>query len=428
MSEPIVWSQRSAFAGIDWARDHHDVVVLDAHGAIVEDFRIDDAAEGWRQLRERLAKYPDLAIAIETRSGATVERLLEAGYAVYPVNPMAAKRYRERQLPSGTKTDHVDSWSLSDALRLDGHTWRPLKPDDPLTQELRLLCRDEVALIEQRTALANQLQAALREYYPAALEAFEDWTHPAAWAFVERFPTPERLVQAGKRAQEKFLHVHQLYRSKELHAQRLQLFAGARAFAGTPAATAAKSLLATTLAHQLRILEEHLDAYRARIEELFAQHPDHDLFGSLPGAGPKLAPRLLAELGDDRTRFESAEGLQCYAGTAPVSFQSGQIRKCRFRRACQKPLRAAVHHWADRSRRKCAWAEAYYRSKRERGMNHACALRCLGQRWLKIVWKMWQTGTRYDAELHQRNQVQHGSWVLALRPAATARAVAEPSL
>ena len=177
------WRQRMAFVGFDWASDHHDVVVVDQHGKIVEDFRFDDTAEGWQLLIKKLSKYPDVAVTIETSSGATVERLLEVGYAVYPVNPKAAKRYRERKAPSGTKTDRLDAWSLADALRVDGHTWRLLKPDDPLTAELRQLCRDEVVLIEQRTALVCQLRAALREYYPVALEVFDDWTLPSAWAF-----------------------------------------------------------------------------------------------------------------------------------------------------------------------------------------------------------------------------------------------------
>jgi len=121
------WSQRTTFVGFDWASEHHDVVVVAQHGKIVEDFRFDDTAEGWRLLIKKLSKYPDVAVTIETSSGATVERLLEAGYAVYPVNPKAAKRYRERKAPSGTKTDRLDAWSLADALRLDGHTWRRLK-------------------------------------------------------------------------------------------------------------------------------------------------------------------------------------------------------------------------------------------------------------------------------------------------------------
>ncbi len=298
-------------------------------------------------------------------------------------------------------------------------TWRPLKPDHPLTSELRLLCRDEIALIEQRTALICQLRAALHEYYPTTLQAFDNWTSPASWAFVERFPTPEALIAAGKRKWEKFLHTFKLYHSNALYTKRLELFAAAAQFGGCPAISNAKSLLAVTLAVQLRVLQKHLDQYRARIAQLFAQHPDHDLFGSLPGVGEKLGPRLLAELGDNRERFDSAEGLQCYAGTAPVSYQSGPIRRACFRRACQKTLRFTVHLWANLSRPACPWAEAYYRKKRKEGKSHACALRCLGQRWLKILWKMWQTGTCYDAEFHQRNQVQHGSWVITLLPTAS---------
>jgi len=413
------WSKRKTFVGFDWAHDHHDVVVVDLHGKIVEDFRFDDTADGWQRLIKTLRRYPDPAVVIETCSGATVERLLEAGYAVYPVNPKAAKRYRERKAPSGTKTDRIDAWSLADALRLDGHTWRLLKPDDPVTVELRLLCRDEIALIEQRTALVCQLRAALHEYYPVALQAFDDWTQRSAWAFVETFPTPQALAKAGRRRWEKFLHTHKLYR-RETYQKRLSLFAQAETFCSSQAMTNAKSMLAVAVAGQLRVLQDHLAKFRDQIEKLFAKHPDHDLFGSLPGAGEKLAPRLLAELGDDRQRFDSHEALQCYAGTAPVSYQSGQINKARFRRACHKTLRQTVHLWANLSRVKCPWAEAYYQKKREEGQSHACALRCLGQRWLKILWKMWQTHVSYDAELHQRNQVKHGSWVIGLLPTPTA--------
>jgi transposase len=409
------WSRRTAFVGFDWASDHHDVMVVDAQGRIVEDFRFDDTAEGWQLLKKKLSKYPDPAVAIETSSGVTVERLLEAGYAVYPINPKAAKRYRERKAPSGTKTDHLDAWSFADALRLDGHGWRPLKSNEPLTAELRMLCRDEMALIEQRTALVCRLRAALREYYPVALDAFDDWTLRSAWAFVEAFPTPQALTKAGKRKWEKFLHTHKLYRPAT-YQKRLDLFAQAEAFCGSQATTNAKSMLAVALAGQLSVLQSHLDKFREKIAVLFTKHDDHDVFGSLPGAGDKLAPRLLAELGDDRERFDSHEALQCYAGTAPVSYQSGQVNRVRFRRACQTILRHTVHLWANQSRAKCSWAEVYYQKKREQGQTHACALRCLGQRWLKILWKMWQTKKPYDAELHQRSQLKHGSWVLGLLP------------
>ena len=313
----------------------------------------------------------------------------------------------------------MDAWSLADALRVDGHTWRLLKPDDPLTAELRHLCRDEVVLIEQRTALVCQLRAALREYYPVALEVFSDWTLPSAWAFIEAFPTPAALTKAGKRKWEKFLHTHKLYRPAT-YQKRLKLCAQAETFCGSQATTNAKSMLAVALAGQLRVLQSHLDKFRDQIKKLFVQHTDHDMFGSLPGAGDKLAPRLLAGLGDNRDRFDSHEALQCHAGTAPVADQTGKRKKARFRRACQKTLRHTVHLWANLSRAKCPWAQAYYEKKRDEGQSHACALRCLGQRWLKILWRMWQRRERYDPELHQRNQLKHGSWVIALMSAQNA--------
>ena len=414
MEEQIeAWSRQKVFVGFDWASDHHDVVAVDQRGLIVLDCRIEESAEGWQTLVEKLKGLAAPPVAIETSSGTTVERLLGAGLQVYPVNPKMAKRFRERKSPSSNKTDFIDAWSLADALRTDGHGWRRLKADDPLTVELRLLCRDEMALIEQRTAFVCQLRAALREYYPTALEAFDDWTIPSAWKFLEQFPTPEKLNVAGKRKWENFLHANRLYRP-ETYQKRMALFARAMSHVGSQAVTNAKSMLAIALISQLRALQIHLDKFRKQIEKLFADHPDHDVFGSLPGAGRKTASRLLGELGDDRDRFDSPEALQCYAGTAPVSYQSGKIRKVHVRRACNKILRFTVHHWAHLSRGTCPWADAYYRKKKEEGHTHASALRCLGQRWLKILWKMWQEKTTYDAQRHQRNQVKHGSWVIGL--------------
>lgn len=169
---------------------------------------------------------------------------------------------------------------------------------DPLIQQLRLLCRDEVALIEQRTAFVNQPQQALVEYYPVALQAFEDWTLPSAWDFLLQFPTPKALVEAGKRRWEKFLHTHKLWRPETAEA-RLALFAQADRFKGSDPVTGAKSQLALSLAKLLRTLQQQLDQYRKAIEALFKSHPDHDLFGSLPGAGKTLAPRLMAAIGTE---------------------------------------------------------------------------------------------------------------------------------
>jgi transposase len=417
-SQEVKWQDMQLFGGLDWAKDHHDVVAVNAQGRVMVELTFPDTAEGWGGLREKLSArvggiLSAVAVAVETNNGPAVERLLALGCRVYPMNPKAAGRYRDRKAPSGGRNDRLDAFSFADGLRTDGHAWRPLRPDDPQTQELRLLCRDEVQLIRQRTALVNQLQAALHEYYPAALEAFDDWVCPGAWSFVERFPTPAALVAAGKRQWEKFLHAHRLYRP-ETYPRRLEIFARADQFAGPPAVTKAKSRLAVALAGQLRVLEKQIGEYRATIEALFAKHPDHDLYDSLPGAGKKLAPRLLSELGDDQNRFENAQGLQCYGGTAPVTFQSGKSRFVKLRRACNKWLRATVHLWANLSRADCVWAAAYYDRKREEGKTHATALRCLGQRWFKILQRMRQDRRPYDEALHLRNMTRRGSWKLAL--------------
>ena len=402
------------FAGFDWAKDHHDIVVVDAQGRIVSEFRIEHSLTGWRQWKEKTAAFPHLGVVIETSFGAAVEQLLDSGVTVFPVNPRNAKRYRERKCSSGDKTDRQDAWSLADALRLDGHGWRALTVQDPVVAELRILCRDEVALIGERTALVNQLQQALHEYYPTALEAFDDWTSMGAWSFVETFPSPEALTKAGKRKWEKFLHSHKLYRPQTCQ-KRIDTFQQTSEWHASAALTAAKSFLAVARCKQLRVLQLQLDGYRERIEALFASHPDSSIFGSLPGAGPKLAPRLLSEIGSDRALYQDPQGLQCMAGTAPVNYQSGKIHKVHIRRSCNKHLRHAMHMFADKSRAQSTWAAVYYSSLRERGMTHAQALRCLGQRWLKIIWKMWQSDTAYDAALHMRNQLAHGSWVLQIQ-------------
>jgi len=407
------WQELRHYAGFDWAKDHHCVLVLNSQGTIVGDFEFEHSLEGWKSFGQKIAAWPELALAIETNQGAVVDQLLQRELTVFPVHPVAAKSYRQRKAPSGNKTDHLDAWGLADALRTDGHGWKALDSLDPITQQLRLLCRDEVVLIEQRTALVNQLQQALLEYYPAALEAFDDWTRSFSWEFVLGFPTPDALVTAGKRKWEKFLHTHRLWRP-DTAPKRLEIFARADQFKASKPLTLAKSQLAVSLCKLLITLDKQLALYRGQIEELFDKHPDKDLFGGLPGAKKVLAPRLLAAIGGDANRYGSHDVLQCLAGTAPISFESGKISKVRIRWGCDKFLRHTVHLWADCFRRASAWGQTYYYQKRNQGMSHACALRCLGQRLLKIIFKMLETKKPYDAELHARNQQKHGSWVLKL--------------
>jgi len=159
MKDPQQWQEHRAFGALDWASQTHCVVVVDQTGKVIEDFQIEHSALGWKKFREKLQSYGSIPFGIETSQGAAVEQLLEAGMTVYPLNPKSAQAYRERKAPSGVKDDQLDAWSFADALRVDGHGWKALKPEEPLIKELRLLCRDEVSLIEQRTAFIQQLRA-----------------------------------------------------------------------------------------------------------------------------------------------------------------------------------------------------------------------------------------------------------------------------
>jgi transposase len=408
------------FGALDWATEHHDVVIVNVAGDIVTSFRFEESTEGWHDLTEKINGFkPNLAIAVETRTGWVVERLLQLGITVYPVNPRTVASFRTRKSPSGVKNDQLDAWTIADALRTDGRLWSPLAAEDSQTQKLRILCRDEIDLIEDQTALVNRLRAAVREYYRTPLEAFDDWTVPSVWDFLQEFPTPERLAKAGKRKLENFLHTHRMWR-EDSGPERMAKFAKANELRVPEGVVVAKSQLVLSLVAQLRTLRAQLDKYRALIEEEFKNHDDSGIFRSLPGAGAKLAPRLLSEFGADRNRFDTAEAIQCYAGTAPVARQSGKVTSVKMRRACCNTLRATVHLWVDLSRKKCAWAQEYYQAKIKQGQTHAGALRCLGQRWLNILWKMWQERKPYDEARHMLNQQKHGRRDTSPAPSAKA--------
>jgi transposase len=404
------WSEQPFFAALDWAKEHHDVIVVDRVGTVVADFQFEHTAQGWDEFSQKMQAFGQCPVTIETSAGMAVDQLLQRGYTLYPINPLAAKDYRKRKAPSGTKTDRHDAWSLADALRTDGHAWRPLHPQDEATMTLRLLCRDEIALIENRTALVNQLQAALSDYYPLALESFKDWAKPFTWAFLRAFPTPQALAKAGQRNRQKFLHTHKLWRP-DTSAERLALWERGQQLNASPAVLSAKSLLALSLATVLETLQRQIQEYRSRIEAAFAKHPDHDVFGSLPGAKEVLGPRLLSLIGSVREVFPDADSLMCQAGVSPVSYQSGKVCKARIRFVCDHFLRHTVHLWVDESRKTCDWAQTYYRAKRDQGHEHASALRCLGKRWLKVLWRMWRNHTRYDEAEHLKALQQHGSFV-----------------
>ena len=386
------------YAGLDWADDHHDVVIIDEAGNKLASKRVTHTKTGLEDLTHFLESFtgPDgknqLACIAETNRGLLITAVLDAGFSVYPVNPKVADR---RRSASGAKTDQIDAYLLAKLGRAELADLRQLSPDSPIIAELKDLTRDQDALIHMQTRLVNQLTACLKAYYPVALQLFTRLHQPSTLRFLQTFPTPEHasaaslqeIEQALKQAGHPTAHkvapkIHEALHQPQLTADAIT--------------TRTKSRLAQALIAQLLPLLEQIAAYEKEIEHLFLTHEDHALFESLPGAGKRLAPRLLAELGDDRTRYTDCTQVAALAGTAPVLYQSGNYQKAHRRHACLKPLRNALYQFARTSRQQEPWAEEYYQRKRAEGKSHSVALRALSNVWVRILYRMWTTKTCYD--------------------------------
>ncbi len=398
------------YAGIDWADRHHDAVVIDDAGRRVGSIRVEHSWEGLEKLVGFLkgigdvAERPDsLACILEVSRGLLIAALLEAGLPVYPVNPKTVDRRRK---PSGAKTDGIDAYLLARTGRSDLADLRRLAPDSPVIEELKALTRDREGLIQSQTRLVNQLTACLKSYYPAALGLFAQLHQRTAVAFLRAFPTPEVAQTAEVGAIAEVLrdarHPYPDTKAKRIAAKLREPHLRA-----DPVTTRVKSRLMLALAAQLVPLIEAIAEYNREIERIFASHPDSAIFTSLPGSGEKLAPRLLAEWGDDRGRYGDASSVQALAGTSPVAYQSGQYSRARKRNACSKPFRDALYQFAWLSTQSEPWAADYYARKRREGKTHTMAVRALGNQWVRIIHALWKKGEIYDRAVFLRAQREH---------------------
>jgi len=395
------------YVGLDWADTHHDIVVLDEAGRRVDSRRFAHSHDGLNELKQCLlsiAASPDqLACIVETSHGLLIAFLLEAGIPVYPVNPKTANQLRKA---AGAKTDRIDAYLLAKTGRFDLADLRRLEPDSATVQEVKTLTRDQDALIQTQTRLVNQLTACLKEYYPAALHLFAKLQQRSTLVFLQTYPTPQAAASASVEEITATLRMGKHTNPtqvapklfEELH--RPQLIA-------TEVIVRAKSRLMLSLVKQLLVVIQAIASYDEAIRPLFLTHPDHEIWRSLPRAGKRLAPRMLAEWGDDRSRYADASSVQTLAGTAPVPFESGNYAKAHKRFACVKPLRNALHQFAWQSTQQEAWALAYYRRKRAEGKTHSMAVRALANVWVRIIYRMWVTKTSYQTATFEAAQRAH---------------------
>jgi len=388
------------FVGDDWAEDHHDVYVMDETGKRLAARRLPEGLAGIGQLHELIAAHaeePDqVVVGIETDRGLWVGALTTAGYQLYAVNPLAVARYRDRHHVSGAKSDASDANLRADLVPTDRHTHRPIAGDSAAAEAIKVLARAHQSLIWTRTRHTNALRNALREYYPAALVAFEDLSHGDALGVLGRAPTPEQGAKLNLPAIQSALKRGGRQRNTAARAREIQaalrseqLAAPAPVAAAFGATTRAAVGIITELNRQISELETSL-------AEHFETHPDADIYLSLPGLGVVLGARVLGEFGDDPNRYTDAKSRRNYAGTSPLTIASGKKRTVLARHVRNRRLYDAIDQWAFCALSTSPGARAFYDQHRDAKESHHKALRALGNRLVGILHGCLRHRTPYD--------------------------------
>ncbi len=377
------------FVGDDWAEDHHDIHVMDADGDRLASRRLPEGLPGIRGFHELVAAHvaepSQVVIGIETDRGLWVQALSAAGYQVYAVNPLAVARYRDRHQVSGAKSDVGDAKLLADLVRTDRHNHRPMAGDSSEAEAIKVLARGHQNLIWARTRHTNALRSTLREYYPGALEAFDDLHDRDALAVLGRAPTPAEAAHLSLAKIRSALKRAGRQRNLDARAQEIAATLRTEQLAAPAAITAA--FAATTRAAVGIIIElnRQITDLEAELATHFEVHPDADIYRSLPGLGVILGARVLGEFGDDPNRYTTAKSRKNYAGTSPLTVASGKKRAVLARHVRNRRLYDAVDQWALCALTNSPGARAFYDQRRAADDSHHQALRALGNRLVGIL-------------------------------------------
>lgn len=396
------------FLGIDWSDASLDYFLQNRDRQKLAQGSVKPDVAGLADLFsivEAQARPGEIGVAIETCHGAWIQAFLDRGYPVYPVNPNMADHFRKTLSANGEKTDEIDAWVLSLYLLMFLDQMRPLRPDDPEVVSLRIACEDRVRLVQERTDKINELGAILKGHYPAFWGLFGNLNSGIALDFLREFPTQGQMQALT----EKKLR-HWLKKAGYPCPDRIP---GMVDHLKTPALRVedhlqkAKAPLIVYLAASIETLNREIKRLDDDIDQKMQELPEAEWAKSLPGAGPVLAPALLACVGRDAKRFANVSEARALMGTAPVTKQSGKTRRVHFRFGCWKFARRTLHLFADESRRFSRWASEFYQSHRASGHGHHATLRALAHKWLKIILAMQRTGKPYDERIFINSRQKH---------------------
>jgi transposase len=396
------------FVGDDWSEEHHDIEVQDESGRRLVRKRVAEGAAGFAECHALIGRCipedvdPDtveVCVGIETDRGAWVQAMVAAGYVVFPVNPLQAARARGRLSVSGAKSDPADAHVLADLVRTDRHQLRPIAGDSEIAEAIKVVARAHKTLIWEQSRHELRLRSALLNYFPAALAAFgEELSAPEALELLAKAPTPDaaarltrgQLSAALKRARRRNIDERVAAIQQALRVEQLDRSAVvSHAYAATVRAQIA---ILTTLTAEITVMGREVTAH-------FGRHPDAEIYRSQPGMGDVLGARVLAEFGDDPTRYTSAKNRKNYAGTSPLTRRSGKKKIVIARYVHNDRLLDALGRQAFSALRASPGARAYYDRQRARGVGHQAALRQLGNRLVGILHGCLKTGQLYNEDL-----------------------------
>jgi transposase len=392
------------FCGIDWAEDHHDVVLIDEAGQLLAKRRIGDDPHGLAELTGMLAAAGDsrdapIPVAIETPRGLLVASLRATGRPVYAINPMAAARYRERHAVSGKKSDHADAVVLANILRTDGHIHRQLPTDTDLVAAIAVLARAQQDATWHRTRISNELRSLLREYYPVFLDAFAHrggHAAPEARAVLAIAATPHAGATLNRPRIAAALRRAGRVRGIDTIATELQHALRRPQLRQPKLVEQAMGTHALALLALLNTACANADQLAQAATTAFQQHPDYHIITSFPGLGELTGARILAELGDDRSRFADARSVKAYAGSAPITRASGRSTSVTHRRIKNDRLAATGWLWAFSALSNCPPAHDHYQRRRAHGDRHPAAMRHLFNRLIGCLHHCLATGQTFD--------------------------------
>jgi transposase len=389
----------AAYVGIDWSDQKHDCCLMDAVTGKRESSTLSHSSEAIDKWASGLrARFPGrkIAICLEQSRGPLIYALMKYDFIVlYPINPSTLSSYREAFSPSGAKDDPTDADYMAEIVSAHRDRLRPWRPDDEQTRRLQYLVEHRRKLVGERTRLSNRLTALLKDYFPQVLQWFPDVRTTLVCDFLTRWPTLWAVKRARRKTLQEFFRAHNSNR-QEVVERRIKSIEESLPLVTDQAVVRSSALLAGAWVTQMKVIVEAIKEFDREIEQVCSQHQDYPLFASLPGAGTVYASRMLAAFGTQRGKFSSADELACLVGIAPVIERSGKSCWVRWRYFCPKFVRQTFHEYAGESILHSFWAKAYYESQRAKGKSHAKAVRALAYKWIRIIWKCWESRTTYD--------------------------------